>query len=232
MIDFNKPSLRNDHPIIEKLEGIPYEDKRFLKIMEKETCKMGNHYQIPLPLQDEKMTLPINRRAAEKRSMYLKKRFQRDPKFHEDYNKFMEGIISKGYAKESQATQKDSREWCLPHHRVYHPNKPDKIRVLFDCSAEFNGRSINKELIPDPDLANQLVGILTRFRENKVVFMADIDTTDIMHFQIFVAEEHQCLLRFLWWKNDNILDEPIVCKMRVCVHVFGGASSGACSNML
>ena len=56
MIDFNKPSLRNDHPIIGKLEGIPYEDKRFLKIMEKEICKMGNHYQIPLPLQDEKMT--------------------------------------------------------------------------------------------------------------------------------------------------------------------------------
>ena len=70
MIDFNKPSLRNDHPIIGKLEGISYEDKRFLKIMEKETCKMGNHYQIPLLLQDEKMTLPINRRAAEKRLPY------------------------------------------------------------------------------------------------------------------------------------------------------------------
>ena len=37
MIDFNEPSLRNDHPIIGKLEGISYKDKRFLKIMEKET---------------------------------------------------------------------------------------------------------------------------------------------------------------------------------------------------
>ena len=62
-IDFNEPSLQNDHPIIEKLQGILYEDKRFLKIMEKETCKMGNHYQIPLPLQDEKMTSPSNRWA-------------------------------------------------------------------------------------------------------------------------------------------------------------------------
>ena len=50
MIDFHEPSLRNGHPIIEKIEGISYEDKIFLKIMEKETCKMGNHYQIPLPL--------------------------------------------------------------------------------------------------------------------------------------------------------------------------------------
>ena len=50
--------------------------------------------------------------------MYLKKSFQRDPKFHEDYNKFMQEIISKGYAKESQATLNDGRECYLPHHGV------------------------------------------------------------------------------------------------------------------
>ena len=75
MTDFNEPGLRNDHPIIEKLEGISYEDKRLLKIMEKKTCKTGNHYQISLPLQDGKMTLFNNGRAAEKRLMYLRKRF-------------------------------------------------------------------------------------------------------------------------------------------------------------
>ena len=50
--------------------------------------------------------------------MDLKKRFQRDPKFHEDYNKFMQEIISKGYAKESQETPKDSRECYLAHQGV------------------------------------------------------------------------------------------------------------------
>lgn len=118
--------------------------------------------------------------------MYSKTRFQRDLKVHEDYYKFMGDIISKGNAEESQATPKDGREWYL-HHGVYHPNKPGKKRVAFNCSAEFNGRSINKVLISRPDLTNQLVGVLTRFRENKVVFMADIEK---MYFQIFVAEEH------------------------------------------
>ena len=118
--------------------------------------------------------------------MYSKTRFQRDLKVHEDYYKFMGDIISKGNAKESQATPKDGKEWYL-HHGVYHPNKPGKKRVAFNCSAEFNGRSINKVLIPRPDLTNQLVGVLTRFRENKVVFMADIEK---MYFQIFVTEEH------------------------------------------
>ena len=41
--------------------------------------------------------------------MYLKKRFQRDPKFHVDYNKFIQEIISKHHAKESQSTPKDGR---------------------------------------------------------------------------------------------------------------------------
>ena len=98
LIDFNEPSLKNDHPITGKLERISYEEKCFLRIMEKETCKIGNHCQ---PLPDEKMSLPNDRRAAEKKLKYLKKIFKRDPKFHEDYNKFMEQILSKDYAKES-----------------------------------------------------------------------------------------------------------------------------------
>ena len=108
---------------------------------------MGNHYKIPLPLQDEKMSLSNNRGAAEQRLINLQKRLQRDPKFHEDSNKFKDEIIGKGYAKESQATPKDGREWYLPHHRVYHPYEPENIRVVFECIAEFNRRSVKKELI-------------------------------------------------------------------------------------
>ena len=47
--------------------------------------------------------------------------------------------------------------------------------MVFDCTAELNGRSINKELLPGPDLTNKLVEVLTKFRENKVAFMADIE---------------------------------------------------------
>ena len=62
-----------------------------------------------------------------------------------------------------------------PHHGVYHPCKPGKIRVVFDCSAEFHGTSLNKELLPGPDLTSQLVGVLTRFRTEEVALMADIE---------------------------------------------------------
>ena len=173
--------------------------------MQKEISKVGKHHQLPLPLRNNNMSLPNNRKMVEKRLTHLKKRFQKDCKFYEDYNKFMEEITSKRYAREAKINSPDGRTWYLPHHGVYDPHKPSKLRVVFNCSAKLNGRSINKELLPGPDLANKLVGVLAKFRENKVAFMADIEK---MYFQIFVAEQHRSLLQFLWWKEGNISDKP------------------------
>ena len=46
--------------------------------------------------------------------------------------------------------------------------------MVFDCSAEFNGRSINKELLSGPDLTTQLVGVLIRFHQEQVGVIRDI----------------------------------------------------------
>ena len=87
----------------------------------------------------------------------------KDDRFYQQYTEFMQEILDKGYAKESKSTPQDGRVWYLPHHGVYHPQKPDTIRVVFDCSSELNRRSFNKELLMGPDLTNQLIGVLTRF---------------------------------------------------------------------
>ena len=107
----------------------------------------------------------------------------------------MNEIIEKGYAKVSGRTPADDKLWYLPHHGVYHPAKPNKIRVVFDCSAEHAGRSINKELLVGPDLTNQIIGILIRLRQGKVAFVVDIEK---MFFQVLVSKEHRSLLCFLW----------------------------------
>ena len=75
------------------------------------------------------------------------------------------------------------------------------------------------------DLTKQLMGVLTRFQQDDVAVMADIEK---MYFQILLADEHRSLLRFLWWKDGDMSKEIIDHEM--CVHVFGGVSSGACSN--
>ena len=84
---------------------------------------------------------------------------------------------------------------------------------------------MNKELISGPDLANQIVRVLTRFREDEIVFMADIEK---MFYQVQVPVEQQKFLRFLWWEDNNNTEPR---EFEMCVHVFGGVSSPGCSSI-
>ena len=142
--------------------------------MEDQVVKVGNHYETPLPLRNPEMTPPNNKVMAGKRAHYLKSKFQKDEQYFSPYKNLMNEIIEKGYARVSDRTPVDGKLWYLPHHGVYHPAKPNKIRVVFDCSAEYAGRSIDKELQVGSDLTNQIIGILIRFRQGKVAFVADI----------------------------------------------------------
>ncbi|XP_078665802.1 uncharacterized protein LOC144908142 [Branchiostoma floridae x Branchiostoma belcheri] len=148
--------------------------------------------------------------------------------FKEDYTKFMETVIEKGYAErvphEEMEDTNSGRVWYIPHHGVYHPQKK-KIRVVFDCAAPYAGRSLNKELLQGPDLTSALFGVLTRFREEPVALMADIEA---MFSQVKVPVEDRDYLRFLWWPEGNT-NEPLR-EFRMKVHVFGATSSPSCAN--
>ena len=50
--------------------------------------------------------------------------------------------------------------WFLPHFDIYHPKKPNQIRIVFDCSAVFDNQSLNKLLLQGPDMMNALIGVL------------------------------------------------------------------------
>ena len=109
MTDFNEPYLKDADPVTKGLKEISYEDKRFLKIMQKEILKVGKHHQLPPPLRNNNLSLPNNWNMVEKRLIYLKRRFLKDSKFYEDYNKFMEEIISKGYGREANSNSPDGK---------------------------------------------------------------------------------------------------------------------------
>ena len=225
MSDFQDTISEREESITGKMSEISNEDRRFLKILDAQTMKVGNHHQTPLSLKNPDVRLPNNRKMAERRLLYLKKRLMKDDRFHQQYTELMQETLEKSYAKESKSTPQDGRGWYLSHHGIYHPRKHDNIRVVFDCNSELNGRSINKELLMGPDLTNQLTGVLARFRQEEVAVMADIEK---MYFQILVADEHISLLIFLWWKDGDMSKEIIDHDM--CVYVLGGVSSEACSN--
>ena len=135
--------------------------------MEEGAKLVNDHYEITLPFRRADVQLPNNKVQAEKRLASLKNKMARNNKFKDDYIKFMKELKSKEYAKESSKVAESVHCWYLPHQGVYHPNKPGKIRVSLDLSAENHGVSFNKELLPGPDLTNQIVGKLLRFREKQ-----------------------------------------------------------------
>ena len=47
--------------------------------------------------------------------------------------------------------------------------------MVFNLSGEFQGVSLNKELLPGPDVMNSLVGVLIRFCQDNIAMMCDID---------------------------------------------------------
>jgi len=70
-------------------------------------------------------------------------------------------IISKGYARPIPANnlkRDDAKVWYIPHHGVYHPNKPEKSRVVYDCSLQFNGVSFTANCTKDLILQTILLG--------------------------------------------------------------------------
>lgn len=111
------------------------------------------------------------------------------------------------------------REVVLASVRVYYPRKPNRIRVVFDSRTQYNGLLLNDVLLKGPDLNNSLLGVLMRFRKEAVAFMADIEQ---MLYCFYVREEDKNFLRFLWFRDNNLIIE-----YRMRVHVFGNSPSPA-----
>ena len=99
--------------------------------------------------------------------------------------------------------------WYIPHQEfyVYHPNKLGEIRVVYDCSSEFQRRGLNKELLSGPNQTNQILfGVLSWFREHDVAFMADIESR---LYQVVVSEEQRYYLNSYGRKIETITTQSL-----------------------
>ena len=150
------------------------EDKRFREILTKGLHKNVNgNWEAPLPFKSDDLSLPDNKGYCLRRLLSLKRRLLNDSNLKEDYLAFMKKTLDNGHASrvpDDQLCTEKGKAWFLPHFNVYHPRKPDQIRVVFDCSAVFENESLNKHLLQGPDQLNSLTGVLTRFRKEKVAF--------------------------------------------------------------
>ena len=109
----------------------------------------------------------------------------------------MNDLLIKGYAKRSMSPL--GKTWYIPHNGMYHPSKPGKVCVIFECSAEFERRSIKS--------IASFWTILDKssywFLQKQLAFMADVES---MYYQLMVPNNERAFLKFLWWNNTGFYD--------------------------
>lgn len=190
------------------------------------TCKLiDGHVQLGLPWKFDHTVLPCNKEVALRRLLGLKRRFLKNEALFEKYSNKINEYIECGHASRVATNDiaSDSKKiWYIPHHCT-----GPKFRVVFDCSAKdgVSKKSLNDYLLQGPDHTNRLLNVLVKFRMEPVAIMADIKA---MFHQVLVAEEDCDALRFFWWPDDNLQEEPIIYRMNV--HVFGATSSPSCAS--
>ncbi|XP_052799499.1 uncharacterized protein LOC128231119 [Mya arenaria] len=219
---FNKKALfatsRDDNRI-----GPSQEDKKFCSLMSTNMKRNeeGN-WVAPLPFKEPRNILPNNRPNAVRRTASFVSSLQKDHVKKEHTLDFMEDLFEKGHAEKAPPLDPKEEAWYLPLFGVYHPKKKDRIRIVFDSSAKYNGLSLNDVLMTGPNLTNNLLGVLMRFRKGAVAVMADIQQ---MFYSFLVRQDHRRYLRFVWPEDNDLSNNLLDYQMNV--HVFGNRPSPA-----
>ena len=194
------------------------DDKQALEMMNQSVTKVDGRFQIGLLWKNKNVKLPNNYIMAEKRLMHLKRKFVNDPELFDKYKSKMHEYLENGYAEKIPASElaPTNVTWYIPHHCT----QQSKFRVVFDSSAEFEGTSLNKNLLTGPNNNNLLTSIILRFRQEPIAYICDIKQ---MYHRIRVPPADANAQRFLWWPDDDLTKPP--CQYRMLSHIFGNASS-------
>ena len=210
-----------------KTVAMSKDDQRAMAFLENETKFDGKKYVVPMLWENPSSILPNDYFMAKKRFDLLCQRMRADSNLYESYKAKLDHYLERGFARRlsaEEARNTSSRTWYLPHHPVFNPNKPGKLRVVKDAAAKFQGKSLNQALITGPDLLNSLVGIIIRFRIGNVAVIADLE--EFFH-HVGVTADDADSLRYLW--KDDIFSDGPPHVMQMLVHIFGAKDSVTCT---
>ena len=147
-------------------------------------------------------------------------KIMRNPAWKKEYHNVIESWISKGYVRKVPDEQKRPLlAYYLPTFGVLRPDKDTtKLRVVVDAKAKYNNKSLNDAILSGPNLINDLVTVLLRFRHKPIAIQADISE---MFLQVSLAPEDRVYHRFLHRPNPDL---PIE-EYEFQVHAFGNSGS-------
>lgn len=182
----------------------------------------GGRYVVRMPFKDITV-LGRSRQRALKRFYAIEGKLRHDEDLRIAYYKFMREYIDLGHMTpvEEDIYADGNDVFYLPHHPVLKPTSTStKVRVVFDGSASTsNGLSLNDILYTGPQVQQDLMSILLRFRLHRYVITGDIEK---FFRQVLIEPGQRNLLRIFWRFNEgdkvltyhlNTVTYGLVCSM-------------------
>ena len=201
------------------------EDRRGEEILKSLIKVVDGHFEKAAMWAEEKPELPDNYPMAFKRWRITYRDCEKDPELGKEVAKVLEDSLTLNFCRLLTADEA-KRRTNKTNYLCYFPiekmtRNTTKVRVVFDGAAEYQGTSINKNLLKGPNHLVSLVGVLLRFRQKPVPLCADIEK---MYHHGRLAPEDREAFRFLY-RPPDATGPPLTYQM--LVHVFGAVSSPA-----
>lgn len=171
------------------------------KIFKETTVRDANgryHVSLPFKSEEAKDTLGESKGIALAAWRRVEKRLAESPKQQEMYDEFLQEYLDSGHMVEIPANTKEAEKFFyIPHHAVFREKShTTKIRVVYNASSKTKGGvALNDVLCTGPKLQNEIVDVLTNWRQHRFVLMADIKQ---MFRQIMINPADQKFQCILW----------------------------------
>ena len=204
----NVPDI-NDTEIVTNLWDLDYigisdsklsfEDDIAIKNFESSIEFTDDRYVVRLPWKNNHSSLPNNFKQCIGRLKSTLNSLSRVEGNTELYDSIIKDQLKQGFIEH---VPKGPNIDChyLPHHAVVKDSATTPIRIVHDCSAKASvfTPSLNDCLLSGPNLTEELVSSLLKFKTNEFAFVADISRAFL---RVGLNVSDRDYTRFIWYKN-------------------------------
>ena len=165
-------------------------------------------WSVAYPWIKDPNDLPNNVAVAIAQMKSTEKRLNRlGPVYTNLYNDQICDMINRNVAKKlklSDITSHTGPIHYIHHHEIMKPESDSTpIRIVFNSSFNYKGHRLNDYWAKGPDMLNELIGILIRFRQGLIAVVGDLSK---MYNSVALEEVEQHTHRFVWRNAEG--DKP------------------------
>lgn len=143
--------------------------------------------------------LPNNREIILKLLYKTEKRLLSKPKLAVIYQEQIEDMKNRNVCRkltEEEICTYDGPIHYIAHHEVWKPeSESTPCRIVYNISLNYKGHVLNEYYAKGPDVLNNMMGVLLRFREELFAMVGDISK---MFHSIKLTTRDQMMQLFLW----------------------------------